>query len=125
MNYLLVGCGGAIGSMLRYLTVDLIGRFFPVISFPFGTLIVNVVGCFFIAFIGSLATDRVNLSSDSRLFLFTGILGGFTTFSAFGYETFHLLKTSQLTWALLNILANLCLGLGAVAAGYYAGRQLL
>jgi CrcB protein len=77
MNYLWVGLGGAIGSMLRFFTVDVIGRTWPAVSFPFGTLTVNIIGCFVISFIGALATERITLTGDVRLFLFTGILGGF------------------------------------------------
>ena len=123
MNYLLVALGGALGSALRYLTVNVSGRLFTGSDFPYGTLIVNVTGCFVIAFLGALAAERIQLSSECRLFLFTGVLGGFTTFSAFGYETFHLMKTSQAGPAVVNIGANLVLGLGAVYIGYLCGKN--
>jgi CrcB protein len=125
MNIFLVGVGGAFGSIARYLMVAFVGRAFSDGSFPFGTLAVNVLGCFTIAFIGALAADKINLSADLRLFLFTGFLGGFTTFSAFGYETFYLLKTSHFFLAFLNITASLILGLGAVFVGYWLGRNLV
>ena len=125
MNIFFVGVGGAFGSIARYLMVAFIGRFFPGVAFPCGTLTVNVVGCFAIAFIGALAADKINLTADARLFLFTGILGGFTTFSAFGYETFYLLKASHFFLVFLNILANLFLGLGAVVLGYWLGRNFI
>jgi CrcB protein len=116
-HVMLAACGGAIGSAFRYLAVTLISRYYPNAVFPYGTLAVNVVGCFLIAWIGTLAADKITLNSEMRLFIFTGILGGFTTFSAFGYETFYLLRTSHLHLAVLNVLSNCLLGLGAVWFG--------
>ena len=125
MNILAVAFGGALGSAARYLVVNLIGRSLPGIDFPYGTLAVNFIGCFLIAFIGGLAADKITLSAEARLFIFTGILGGFTTFSAFGYETFYFLKTSHFYLALLNIFANFLLGLGAVGLGYLTAKSLI
>ena len=102
-----------------------ITRAFSAGVFPYGTLAVNVLGCFTIAFIGALAADKINLTAGLRLFLFTGFLGGFTTFSAFGYETFYLLKTSHFFLAFLNISASLVFGLGAIFVGYWLGRNLI
>ena len=124
MNILLVGVGGAFGSIARYLMIAVIGRAFSDGVFPYGTLTVNVVGCFAIAFIGALAADKINLTAEARLFLFTGVLGGFTTFSAFGYETFYFLRTSHFLLAFLNVAANLIFGLGAILLGYWLGRNL-
>ena len=125
MNIFLVGVGGAVGSVARYLMTVFITRAFSTGVFPYGTLAVNVLGCFTIAFIGALASDKINLTADLRLLLFTGFLGGFTTFSAFGYETFYLLKTSHFFLAFLNIAASLILGLGAIFIGYWLGRNLV
>ena len=125
MNILAVAFGGALGSTARYLAVTVIGRCLPGIDFPYGTLTVNVIGCFLIAFIGGLATDKIPLNAEARFFIFTGILGGFTTFSAFGYETFYFLKTSHFYLALFNILANCLLGLGAVGLGYVTAKSLI
>ena len=84
---LLVGCGGFIGAVLRYLvsvgTLRLLGT--PL----YGTLVVNVVGCLLIGFLGGLAEERQYLGPQVRLFLFVGLLGGFTTFSSVAYETAH------------------------------------
>jgi CrcB protein len=124
MNILWVGIGGALGSMARYLVVVALGRSLSNPVFPFGTLAVNVIGCFVIAYIGGLAADRINLTGDARVFIFTGILGGFTTFSAFGYETFYLWKTSQIALAFLNVLANCVLGFGAVWLGHAAAKGI-
>ncbi len=112
-----VALGGSLGSVLRFFIVTVSGRLCPAAVFPYGTLLVNVFGCFIIGWIGTLAADKITLSAEMRVFLFTGILGGFTTFSAFGYETFYLFRTSQVHLALLNVLANCFLSLGAVWLG--------
>ena len=124
MNILWAGIGGALGSMARYLVVMALGRSLSNPVFPFGTLAVNVVGCFVIAFIGGLAADKINLTAEARVFIFTGILGGFTTFSAFGYETFYLWKTPHMALAFLNVLANCILGFGAVWLGHAAAKGI-
>lgn len=118
----LAALGGALGSALRYLVVALTMRSWPNAVFPWGTLMVNLIGCFAIAWIGTLAAAKITLSADLRIFLFTGLLGGFTTFSAFGYETFYLLRSSHLHLALMNVLANCLLGLGAAWLGYMLAR---
>ena len=98
-----VASGGAIGSVLRY-GVSLL------LASPWGTLAVNVVGCFAIG----VASELVG---PTRLLLVTGILGGFTTFSAFGNETFAFLRAGDTRGAALNVVANVLLGLLAVALG--------
>lgn len=125
MNYFSVALGGAIGSVLRYWVVSLAGRSWGYTDFPWGTLIVNIVGCFLISFIGGWAIDKMDLHHPARLFFITGILGGFTTFSAFGYETFYYLKTSQFFCAIANVCANVILGIGAVVLGYLCARYLV
>ena len=122
---LFVGLGGCLGSIMRYLMVNEVSRYFPNSSFPYGTLAVNVIGCFMIAFIGEFAAGRAFLTAEMRLFVFVGILGGFTTFSAFGYETFYFIKMSQFHLAFLNVLAQIVLGLSAVALGYLAGKMFI
>ena len=118
-NLAWVGLGGLLGSMARYLCVWGVGRLFPAVQFPYGTLFVNIVGCFVIGFIGGLAANKQLLTEDGRVFLFTGILGGFTTYSAFGMETFYFLRTAQWNLALMNIFLQLVLGIGAVAVGFW------
>ncbi|MDZ4844333.1 MAG: fluoride efflux transporter CrcB [Chitinophagales bacterium] len=112
---LLVGAGGFIGSVLRYLAAQFVQNKF-LSAFPFGTLSVNVIGCFAIGIIFALA-EKGNLSAEWRLFLATGICGGFTTFSAFSIETISLMKEGQMTGAFLYILASIALGLGATFLG--------
>jgi fluoride exporter len=117
INILLVGFGGFIGSVLRYLASGYVQQSTKSIDFPFGTLAVNVIGCFIIGFLAQLAEDRGVFTSESRLFVFVGILGGFTTFSSFGNETLNLARDSQMMNALVNVGANVVLGLFAVWLG--------
>jgi CrcB protein len=116
-NILLVGIGGLIGSIMRYLASGYVQQASKSIDFPYGTLAVNVIGCFIIGFLAQLAEDRGVFTTQSRLFVFTGFLGGFTTFSSFGNETLNLARDSQMLNAFANVGANVVLGLGAVWLG--------
>ena len=117
INILLVGLGGFIGSVLRYLASGYVQQSTHSIDFPYGTLAVNVIGCFILGFLAQLAETRGVFTSESRSFVFIGILGGFTTFSSFGSETLNLARDSQMMSALANIGANVILGLLAVWLG--------
>jgi CrcB protein len=88
------------------------------IQFPFGTLAVNILGCMVIGFLAELADLRSAITGETRAFLFVGVLGGFTTFSAFGNETMHLLRDGELLLAGGNVAAHIVLGLAAVWLGY-------
>lgn len=116
-NILLVGFGGFIGSVLRYTISGYVQQATKSVGFPYGTLAVNVIGCFIIGFLAQLADSRGLFTSESRLFVFVGILGGFTTFSSFGNETLNLARDSQMMGALANIGANVVIGLFAVWLG--------
>ena len=116
-NLLLVGLGGFIGSILRYLLSGYVQGSSRSVDFPFGTLAVNLIGCFVIGFLAQLAEGRGLFTSQARSFIFVGILGGFTTFSSFGNETINLARDSQFVNALANISANVILGLFAVWLG--------
>lgn len=116
-NILLVGFGGFIGSVLRYLASGYVQQASKSVDFPYGTLAVNVMGCFAIGFLAQLAESRGVLASQSRLFVFVGILGGFTTFSSFGNETLNLARDSQMMNALANVGMNVVIGLLAVWLG--------
>jgi fluoride exporter len=113
--FLLVGTGSFIGGILRYV-ISLSAQNRMLSTFPFGTFTVNVIGCFLIGIILG-AGEKINLSPDTRLFLATGICGGFTTFSAFSQETFSLLRDGQVAYAVLYILASVVIGLLATIAG--------
>ena len=116
-NILLVGIGGFIGSVMRYLASGYVQQTTKSVDFPYGTLAVNVIGCFIIGFLAQLAESRGVFTSESRLFVFTGILGGFTTFSSFGNETINLVRDSQMMNAFVNVGTNLVIGLFAVWLG--------
>ena len=117
MNILFVAVGGAVGSVLRYLLGTWIQSVSKSIDFPFGTLTVNLIGCFVIGFLSQLAEARGAFSSESRALVFVGILGGFTTFSSFGNDTINLLRDGETFNALANVGANVILGLSLVWLG--------
>ncbi|MSS72628.1 MAG: fluoride efflux transporter CrcB [Candidatus Latescibacteria bacterium] len=112
---LLVGTGGFIGSVLRYLASGFVQQ--GTVQFPYGTLAVNLAGCLTIGFLSELAEAYGVFTPETRSFVFVGILGGFTTFSAFGNETVNLLRDGEGLLALANVGAHVVLGLGAVWAG--------
>ncbi len=118
LKLLLIGTGGFIGSILRYLLSGTVQSISQSIAFPYGTLTVNVLGCFFIGLLAELSENRGLLTPDTKAFLIVGILGGFTTFSAFGNETMSLIRSGEPALALMNVGAHIVLGLGAVWIGY-------
>jgi len=113
---LLIGTGSFIGGVFRYSLSQFIQTRF-LSAFPFGTLGVNIIGCFVMGFVFALS-ERTNMTSELRLFLATGLIGGFTTFSAFSNETFGLMRDGQLWYALAYIAASILLGLLATFFGY-------
>lgn len=121
---LLIGSGGFIGAVGRYLVSRGMQSMFMELSLPMGTLSVNVIGCLMAGLLGGVLEHRFTLTAEMQLFFFVGILGGFTTFSAFGYETFNLLRTTHPLVAGTNILAQLALGIGAVCLGHCLARLL-
>jgi CrcB protein len=113
----LVGVGSFLGGVLRYGLSLWVHRALDNPWFPYGTLAVNVLGCLIIGLLAGLAETRASFSPQVRLFLFVGILGGFTTFSSFALETFSLARDTQNAAALANVGAQLVLGLLAVWLG--------
>lgn len=123
LQYLWIGLGGFIGANSRYLLqVWIADRWGS--GFPYGTLLANVGGSFFIAFFLSLATGRIAVSSEVRLFMAVGFLGGFTTFSSFSYETFRLIEQGNGWAAGLNLFGTTALGLVGVLLGTFLARWL-
>ena len=120
LNILLVGSGGFLGSVMRYLVGLGAQHLVRSSAFPYGTLVVNILGCLLIGFLGGPAQHRDIFNPSIRLF--SGILGGFTTFSTFGYDTFNLGRDVDLTIALLNVFLHIALGLGAVLLGFWFSR---
>jgi fluoride exporter len=117
LNVLLVAFGGALGSVSRYLLGTWIQSVSKSIDFPFGTLTVNLIGCFVIGFLSQLAEARGVFTSETRALVFVGVLGGFTTFSSFGNDTINLLRDGETFNALANVGANVILGLLLVWLG--------
>ncbi|MCC7475456.1 MAG: fluoride efflux transporter CrcB [Pirellulales bacterium] len=118
---LFIAGGGALGSLLRYALHGWVQRSSGSGTFPIGTLAVNVLGCFLIGLITAFVTrPSALIAEEYRLGLTVGLLGGFTTFSAFGLETFILGTTQKLGYALLNIVLSCGLGLLAVWLGHLA-----
>jgi len=111
---LLVGTGGFIGSVLRYWISGYIQQLSNSNLFPFGTLVVNFLGCLVIGFLSQIAEEYGAFTTESRALVFIGILGGFTTFSTFSNETLNLLRDGQNVLAFGNISGHLILGIGAV-----------
>ena len=118
---LIVGIGGFLGSILRYLTTTIFSRHFHYPYFPYGTLVVNVFGCLLIGIIYGLAERFHVLTPHWRLFLATGFCGGFTTFSAFAYENILLLQQSNYAAFALYSIVSFALCLAAV----FGGLQLI
>lgn len=121
VKYVLVFLGGGIGAALRYWVQGLVYSRTGA-DFPYGTLAVNVLGCFVIGLLMISLEERFLATPSLRLFLTIGILGGFTTFSSFSYETLALVRDGELTRALLNVGSSLAACLAATWAGMIAGR---
>jgi CrcB protein len=122
-SYVLVFLGGGIGASFRYWLSGAVYRFVNP-DFPYGNLAVNISGCLLIGIVMSLSEGRFVIQPSVRLFLAVGILGGFTTFSSFSYETLALMRDGQLWQAILNILATLLGCLTATFAGMSLGKLL-
>lgn len=119
---LLVALGGALGSLARYgVNVGTTRAFGPL--FPWGTLTVNVVGGFVMGLLAALIALRGG-SNELRVFLLTGVLGGFTTFSAFSLDTMTLWERGEAATAALYVAASVALSIGALVAGLALGRAL-
>ncbi len=121
MNYLYIVLGAAAGAPLRYFLGSRIQERTGG-AFPWGTLLVNVSGCLLIGFILGIAEARGSLAREARLLLVTGFLGSYTTFSAFGWETYSLARADDIARAAANVAASFVLGLAAVWAGAQLGR---
>lgn len=117
-NILIVGLGGFLGSIARYKLGNFILHMTVQSRFPFSTFVVNVLGCLVVGILAGIV-ERYNLfAPEPRLFLFTGLLGGFTTFSAFGLEAIQLVRRNDLGIAALYVGASVILGITAVWLGF-------
>jgi fluoride exporter len=115
-NILLVGLGGAIGSIARYLTQRWAAYLYPH-HFPWGTFVVNVVGCLLIGLFWGLSFRSFAANENWKLFLMTGLCGGFTTFSAFTLEAMGLLKENKTGLFFMYIAGSVVIGIAATYAG--------
>lgn len=116
-----VALGGAIGSVLRYLTAVMVQKYYAHV-FPLATLLTNVIGCLLIGiFVGWLSKHQLP-DTNLKWFLITGFCGGYTTFSAFGLENVSLLQSGNSGYALLYIATSVVIGLAAVYAGLWIAR---
>jgi len=117
MPLVLIAVGGAVGSVARYLFSTAVLRATGSL-FPIGTFAVNVVGCFVFGAIAGAAEQRVQLTPELRLFLLVGVLGGFTTFSSYAFESFALIRDGQFAAAAVNVVGQVLAGLVGLWAGY-------
>ena len=117
---LLVALGGALGSVARYLLSGWTLHHTVEWRFPLGTFLVNVAGCLLVGALGGMVVKHDAFSPEARLLLFTGIAGGFTTFSAFGLETFYLIRREEFLVAGGYVLASVLAGLLVLWLGFTA-----
>lgn len=123
INYIVISIGAALGGVFRYGLASLIQK--KVESFfPYGTLVVNIIGSFALGFIMYYLDEKELLSPQMRLFLTVGLCGGFTTFSTFSYETINLIKNSQFLLATSNVLGSVFLCLIAIYLAYILSKAL-
>ena len=118
INAIAVGSGGFLGALARYGLSGLVHRQLPLTTFPYGTLAVNLLGCLVIGVITGLTESRQLFGPEFRTFALMGILGAFTTFSTFGYETFAMLRDDEFLRAVTNVGMHVILGLALVWLGY-------
>ncbi len=119
----LIGVGGFIGTLLRYWLSGFVATRYGE-TFPLGTLVVNAIGCFVIGFLFYFFYDRSLATPSARTVVLIGLIGGFTTFSSYGLQTFTLLREGELFLALVNIVASNVLGLALVWLGYVLARAI-
>lgn len=120
-NYLLVALGGALGSMARFWVNSMVMLRWPG-DFPLATLLVNVTGSLLIGFVFAIVQDRQIGGEAVRLFVIVGVLGGFTTFSAFSLETMGLIQSEQWLHAMFNVVLSVFLCVLSAVIGFSAGQ---
>ncbi len=123
-HVLAAGCGGFIGAALRYVVSGAVHSRLGAAVFPWGTLTVNLIGCFVLGFTAGLIEARQPFSPGLRIFITIGILGGFTTYSTFAYESFALLIDAGWLKASVNVGLHIIVGIGAAGVGFALARGL-
>ena len=121
---IIVGLGGFVGASARFMLGGLVHRLIDVGTFPLGTSVVNVLGCLIIGFLGGLSDVHQMMGPSQRLFLLVGVLGGFTTFSTFAYDTLSLAHSLDMAKAMTNVGLHVIIGLAAAWAGYQAAHYV-
>ena len=119
---LLLAAAGAIGTIARFLLAEVVNHYAGK-TFPWGTLVVNVLGCFLFGLVASLADERQLISDQTRLIVLTGFMGAFTTFSTFAFETTQLARGQHWLLAGGNLLAENLLGIAGILLGMAVGRM--
>jgi len=120
----MVGLGGFAGSVCRYVVFDISAKLFKAPFIPYGTLMVNVAGCLLIGFFGGMIESRALFSPELRALILIGFLGGFTTYSTFGYELFLILRQGHIAAFIAHTGAHLILGLFAVFCGFTLSKAI-
>jgi len=120
-KFLFLGLAGALGTLARYWLSGVIQRL-ATTEFPFGTAIVNIVGCLLFGLLWAFMENRVSISGQMRTVIFIGFFGAFTTFTSFAFETSQLLDESQWFWASGNILLQNVIGIAGVITGLAVGK---
>ena len=120
---LYIAFGGAIGAMLRFGVINITYKFLD-INFPWGTIFANLIGCFVIGLVWAIL-DVFEAPKNLKLFLITGLLGGFTTFSSFALENFNMFRAGEIKFVAANILISNIAGIFLVFVGYYLTRQVI
>lgn len=123
LNLLIIALGGALGAVSRFLLGNGVSRALGS-ALPYGTFVINIVGCFAMGLLMTIIVDREMFPAAWRLFLCVGFLGGFTTFSSFGYEALMLLTEGRLLAVLAYVGGSVVLGLVAAAAGVLCARAV-
>lgn len=122
LKALFIVLGGGLGTFMRYAVSGVAYRYFDS-GFPWGTLIVNLIGSFIIGFLWEVF-ERAVVSPDVKMFVLLGIIGAFTTFSAYSLETMAMFRSGEVKLAVLNILASNLLGLVLVVFGFFSSRMV-
>lgn len=124
LKFIMVGTGGFLGSILRFIVSGMVHQFLSEPLFPIGTLVVNIIGCLLIGLGSGLAEIRQIITPELRLFIFVGFFGGFTTFSTFGFELFSFAREGQFISTLMNLSLHIVLGVTAVWLGHSLARVM-
>ncbi len=124
LTLLLVGIGGFLGASMRYLAAAWVQNAIGSAGFPYGTLAVNAAGCLLIGLVVGFFEARQPLSSEAQAFAIVGVLGGFTTFSAFGMDTIRLVRDGAYLAGSANVVLQVAIGLSAVAVGLRLGQWI-